>query len=83
MLQPSAVFVKPLENYHLLIRFETGEEKVFDVRPYISGTWFGKLKDKNYFNTARIANRTIEWENGQDIAPHELYSNSIPEYCYK
>ncbi len=79
MLQPSAVFVKPIENYHLLVRFDTNEEKVFDIRPYISGSWFGKLGDKDYFNTVHIANQTVEWENGQDISPEELYRNSVPE----
>jgi len=77
MLQPKAVFVKPIENYHLFIRFETGEEAVFDVNPYINGIWFGKLKDENYFKTVRIANKTVEWENGQDISPHELYELSV------
>jgi hypothetical protein len=76
MLQPKAVFVKPIENYHLFLRFETGEEAVFDVNPYISGVWFEKLKDENYFKTVRIANQTVEWKNGQDISPHELYELS-------
>lgn len=69
--------VKPLENYHLLLTFSTGEKKIFDVNPYIVGDWYGKLKNQTYFATVRPADRTVEWAGGQDIAPHELYEMSV------
>lgn len=70
--------VIPMSNYQLLIKFETDELRVFDVSPYISGDWFGKLTDEKYFSTVRPCGSTVEWADGQDIAPHELYDNSIP-----
>ena len=76
MLTPKIINVATLENYKLLLTFDTNEEKIFDVTPYISGDWFGLLKNKNYFNTAHISGYTVEWEGGQDIAPHELYEQS-------
>lgn len=75
MIKP--LLVKPLDNYRLYIEFSNGEKKIFDVTPYIIGSWFGKLKDKNYFKTVRISYDTVEWLDGQDIAPHELYDDSI------
>lgn len=80
MLQPKIVSIKPLADYKLALRYETGENKVFDVKPYIIGDWFGKLSEQSYFNAVRIirSGKGIEWPNGQDIAPHELYNNSIP-----
>lgn len=78
MLQPKITDVKPLPEYKLLLHYETGERKVFDVSPYISGEWFGKLKDVDYFNTVRVSGPSVEWAGGQDIAPHELYDNSTP-----
>lgn len=78
MLQPKISDVKPLPEYKLLLQYETGERKLFDVTPYISGDWFGKLKDADYFNTVRVAGPSVEWAGGQDIAPHELYDNSTP-----
>ena len=62
----------------MIISYNTGEQKIFDVAPYINGDWFGKLSDMQYFNTVRVAGNTIEWAGGQDIAPHELYDDSIP-----
>lgn len=79
MLQPRILSVTPKENYKLQLRYETGETKIFDVSPYIRGSWFGELKEKSYFQSVRLlpGGIGIEWSNGQDIAPHELYENSI------
>lgn len=77
MLCPRPITVEPLENYRLFIRFDNGDEKIFDVTPYLSGDWYEKLLDLNEFNTVHVSNRHIEWNGGQDIAPHELYENSI------
>jgi len=77
MLSPKVIDVKPLENHKLLLLFETKEQKVFDVSPYIDGDWFGKLQSTEYFKTVHISGNTVEWQGGQDIAPHELYDNSV------
>jgi hypothetical protein len=77
MIEPKIVEVKPLPNYKLFLKYETNEHKIFDVTPYISGDWFGKLKDSAYFNSVRACGNTVEWKDGQDIAPHELYEYSV------
>ncbi len=73
---PKAIDVKPLENYLLLISFDNGEQKVFDVKPYLSHKAFELLKDKKIFDTVKIGGLSIEWCNGADICPDELYNNS-------
>ncbi|GHU70930.1 hypothetical protein FACS1894184_17080 [Clostridia bacterium] len=78
MLRPRAVQVAPLPDYKLRLVFETGECKVFDVAPYIHGDWFGNLAAQEIFQTVHLANNTVEWAGGQDIAPHELYDDSLP-----
>ena len=79
MLQPKLLSVKPIELSQLILEYETGEKKIFDVKPYINGSWYGELADAKYFNTVHLiaGGCGIEWENGQDIAPHELYDNSV------
>ena len=78
MLQPKVTEVTPLKDYKVALTFSTGESRLFDVMPYISGDWYGKLIDEDYFNSVHVAERTIEWAGGQDIAPHELYELSEP-----
>jgi hypothetical protein len=74
-LEPRIRRIKPLPEYKLQLGYETGEVKVFDVKPYIRGSWYSELRDQAYFNAVRIIDDGdgIEWPNGQDLAPHELY----------
>ena len=78
MLRPTAVGVKAEENYILRIVFDNGETKLFDVKPYIRGEWYGKLADKAYFQSVRTDGFTVVWPEGQDLCPDELYNNSEP-----
>ena len=71
--------VKPLADYRLDLLFATQERKVFDVSPYIKGSWYGELKDPDYYSKVRIhpeMKDTVMWPHEQDIAPHELYELS-------
>lgn len=77
MLRPTAIKVLPLDNYLLNIEFDNGEIKFFDVKPYIKGNWYSELKNIEYFNTVKINGFTVEWANGQDLCPDELYYNSV------
>ena len=78
MLQPRLLSVKPVDNCKLVLEYETGEKKMFDVAPYATGGWFAVLKDESYFRTVHLLSggTGIKWADGHDIAPHELYENS-------
>lgn len=79
MLQPRLINVEPMDHLKLKLTYEAGEVRLFDVSPYVNGSWFGELKEDAYFRTVRILpdGIGIEWSNGQDIAPHELYECSV------
>ena len=80
MLQPNLTGVEALDNLQLRLCYETGEVKLFDVRPYLVGSWYGMLEDEAYFKSVTLleGGSGIQWPDGQDIAPHELYELSIP-----
>lgn len=80
MLQPRLTSVSPKDGHKLLLTYETGERRLFDVSPYITGSWYGELQDAAYFSSVSLlpGGVGIEWLHGQDIAPHELYEQSIP-----
>lgn len=65
--------VKPLEDYYLLLTFETGEKKRFDMKPYLDIGIFKDLKDISMFNTVHKSFDTIEWDNEADFDPEVLY----------
>lgn len=76
---PKPVKIEILENYKIKIKFENKEEKIFDVEKYIHQKFYQKLRDRKYFEKVKIEGNTIQWENGEDIAPENLYYDSIIE----
>lgn len=75
-LRPKAIDVKALNDYILEVTFDNGEKKKFDVKPYLKFKPFDELKDEKEFEKVKIAGLSIEWDNGADICPDELYNNS-------
>jgi len=70
--------IKPLQDYRLLISFENGEQRVFDVKPYLDDGVFRELCNEAIFNAVRVSFDTAEWPNGADLCPEVLYSASVP-----
>ena len=68
--------VAPLNNYMLRLKFKNGEEKVFDMKPYLEIGIFKELKDETIFKTAKVSFDTVEWANEADIDPETLYHES-------
>jgi len=66
--------VEPLENYNLLLTFENGEMRQFDMLPYLDLGIFQELKDEEMFRTVKVSFDTIEWDNEADIDPEILYN---------
>ena len=78
MLRPVAKNVKAIDDYKIVIEFDSGEKKIFDVAPYITGSWYGELSDVNYFKSVFVKGFTVEWLHGQDLCPDEIYYSSEP-----
>lgn len=78
-MRPKAIDVKILEDYKLEILFDNNQKRIFDVKPYFKFKIFKELQDIKKFATVKIAGLSIEWENGADICPDELYNNSVEE----
>ena len=72
------VAVKALNDYKLMIKFSTGEERIYDAKADITEGVFQSLIDKNLFSMAKISRGTIVWNDDLDIAPETLYRESKP-----
>jgi hypothetical protein len=69
--------VTPLENYKLRLKFKNGEEKIFNMKPYLETGIFKELKDESVFKTVKLSFDTVEWANEADIDPETLYKDSV------
>ena len=71
------VEVKALPDHMLWLRFNTGEEKVFDFKPLLTDPAFAPLDDPEIFNDVSLDHGVTIWNNGDiDIAPSYLYNSS-------
>ena len=70
------VSVTPQDDHSLILAFDDGTQRVFDVRPYLDKGIFVELKDLNYFRQMRVAFNTVHWPHEQDFAPETLYLES-------
>jgi len=62
----------------LILRFNNGERRVFDVTPLLSIGRFRSLAGQEVFRKVHVAYDTVEWENGLDLDPEYLYERSRP-----
>lgn len=71
--------VFPLEDYHLILEFNSGEYKVIGLRQFLRGPVFEPLRGPSYFKQVRVDYQagTVVWPNGADLDPDVLYSRSI------
>jgi len=76
-MNPRVSKVSTTNNYKLDIIFTNGEEKVYDCNNLLDFGVFKELKDKHYFNKAKVIDGTVVWPHEQDICPDTLYLSSI------
>ncbi len=69
--------VEPLQDYQLILTFENGEKRIFDMKPYMNRGIFKELKDEKIFRSVRVSFDSIEWSNQADIDPEVLYEDSV------
>ena len=72
------VNVEAKPNYKLLLVFENGEKRVFDMSPYMDKKPFVQLKGSPLFAKAFVDYGTVVWPGNIDIAPETLYDRSRP-----
>ena len=75
---PDILEVKALDNDLVYLKYETNEEKIYNMEKLINeNKFYIKLKDKTYFKTVKSRGDSVEWETREDVAPENLYYDSI------
>jgi hypothetical protein len=72
-MNPRVITVQPIQDFKLLITFNNGEKKRFDVKPYLGIGIFKELQDTSLFNSVKPFLGSIQWANGVDLCPDTLY----------
>ncbi|MBR3673678.1 MAG: DUF2442 domain-containing protein [Clostridia bacterium] len=74
---PRVTEVKALDEQRLYLKFADGKEKIYDMKDLINNNkFYNNLRDKEYFNRVKPRGVTVEWPNGEDVCPENLYYES-------
>lgn len=76
MIPPRIKNVIANDNYELLIEYQNGENKKYDMKKQFVHEYYNKLKNIIYFKQVKNSEVTVEWPDGEDVDPNELYENS-------
>jgi hypothetical protein len=71
------VSVRPCDGHVLIVEFENGETRRFDMQLFFERKPFDRLKDSPLFDKVRVENGTVVWPGNLDIAPDTLYESSV------
>lgn len=72
------VHVTAKQNFELLLEFENGERRCFNMGKFIDQKPWLRLKSGNTFLGAFVENGTVSWPGNIDIDPETLYDFSMP-----
>ena len=76
-MNPRVVAVTPLDEHALLVRFNNGEQRRLDVRPYLAFGVFERLREPAFFQLAQSDHGTVSWPGGIDLDPDSVYLESV------
>lgn len=79
-MQPllDVVAVEARPDHTLILEFENGERRLFDMAPFLTRKPFQVLAAGPVFLRACVAFGTVVWPGNLDIDPETLYDRSQP-----
>lgn len=70
--------IRPMNDFLLWVRFNTGEVKVFDFKPLLQTPAFEPLADRDRFREVYLDYGVPVWQDGDiDISPNYLYEHAV------
>ena len=77
---PQIAEVKPLDGKKLLVRFQTGEKKIYDCSPLLLNPAFSSLINEDFFMKVKCdqGGYGICWNDEIDISESELWLHGEP-----
>lgn len=75
-MNPRVTSVRPLPGHRLLLEFDNGEARLFDLAPYLVRGVFRMLRDSADFERAKVVDGAVEWPGEIDLSHDTLYLRS-------
>ena len=75
-MNPQVIRATPQAEHRLLLEFDNGETRLFDLTPWLDKGVFRALRDSPEFAQARVVDGSIEWPGEIDLSYDTLYLRS-------
>ncbi len=72
-MNPRVISVVAIPGYKLRVKFDNGEEGIYDCTHLLNFGVFKELKNENYFKQVKAWGGTVMWPHEQDICPDTIY----------
>ena len=76
-MNPQVTRATPQADHRLLLEFDNGETRVFDLTPWLDKGVFRALRDSPEFAQARVVDGSVEWPGEIDLSYDTLYLRSV------
>ena len=76
-MNPRVNRVTPQAGYRLLLEFENGEARLFDLTPWLDKGVFRALRDSAAFAQAQVVDGSVEWPGEIDLSYDTLFLRSM------
>ena len=76
-MNPQVTRATPQPDHHLLLEFDNGETRLFDLTPWLDRGVFRALRDSPEFAQARVVDGSVEWPGEIDLSYDTLYLRSV------
>ena len=73
---PKITHALPHGDHSLM--FENGEQRAFDLKPYLDTPVFAPLRDLDLFRQVHVVYGSLEWPGGRDFTYDLFYAASMP-----
>ena len=76
-MNPRVIRATPQAEHRLLLEFDNGETRQFDLTPWLDKGVFRALRDSPEFAQARVVDGSVEWPGEIDLSYDTLYLRSV------
>ena len=76
-MNPRVIRATPQAEHRLLLEFDNGETRLFDLTPWLDKGVFRALRDSPEFAQARVVDGSVEWPGEIDLSYDTLYLRSV------
>ena len=76
-MNPHVTLATPQAEHRLLLEFDNGETRLFDLTPWLDKGVFRALRDSPEFAQVRVVDGSVEWPGEIDLSYDTLYLRSV------